>query len=142
MCGLLTNIHKDSIQLIEVSKKLKSINFANYIPLFLFDKIVECLSDGETKTETVKDTDALTKWLVTDRDGEDATDYHREVILQLYRDCVEQVGAPLSTEYPLTQIAIHHFACLHPEYVKQLLRNLSENIVFRIEGEQTESNHA
>ena len=142
LCGFLASTCQDSMQLIEVSKKLKSINFGNYMPLFLFDKIVACLTDVKTQEECDKATDALTKWLMSDREDEEATDYHREVVLQLYRDCTHQAGAPLSTEYPLTQIAIHHFKKLNPEYVKKLIADLSKNITIKVVDEAKASeNH-
>ena len=75
----------------------------------------------------------LIKWLLSDGDDEDdASDYHRNLILQLYRDCVEQVGGPLSTDYPLTQIAIHHFAVLNPDIVRQAVEEFARNIKITI----------
>ena len=70
----------------------------------------------------------LSQWLLTDRDDEEATDYHREVVIQLYRDLINLGGATLSTDYPLTQIAIHHFTRLHPEYVEKLIEDFSKNL--------------
>ena len=103
LCGFFTGAYKDSRQLIDISKRLKLINFSNYLPLFMFDKIVDCLpgtQPGESSCDVSVD---LTKWLISDRENDEATDHHREVILKLYRDCVTQEGAQLSAEYPLTQ---------------------------------------
>jgi hypothetical protein len=127
LCGFFSSTYKDSLQLIDISKRLKAINFSNYLPLFMFDKIVDYLPETIPEEESIDVSAVLTKWLISDRENEEATDHHREVILQLYRDCVNQEGAPLSVEYPLTQIAVHHFVRLHPEYVKQLSRNLGIN---------------
>jgi hypothetical protein len=125
ICGFLAGICEDSTQLIEISKKLKSINYANYLPVFLFDKIVNYLNNYKTTEEIEKATHELTKWLLSDRGDEEATDYHREVILQLYRDCTQQVGHIFSREHALTQIAIYHFKMLNPKYIKQLVEDLT-----------------
>lgn len=139
--GFLTSINSDSQQLLSISKKAKEINFANYIPLFLFDKIVDSLTIIQEQDEMQKANDDLIKWLLSDRDDDDASDYHRNLILQLYRDCVAQVGGPLSTDYPLTQIAIHHFAVLNPDVIRQTVEEFARNIKFTIvdssdEGEE------
>lgn len=139
ICGFLTGMCEDSTQLVEISKKLKSINYANYLPLFLFDKIVNCLSNYKTSEEIDEATNELTKWLLSDRGEEEATDYHREVILQLYRECTRQVGHVLPQEYALTQIAIYHFKMLNPEYIKQLVEDFTKNIVVTIETEHQET---
>ena len=76
ICGFLTGICEDGKQLIEISKKLRSINFANYIPIFLFNKILECIDNAKTPQECDSVTDDLTEWLLSDREEEDATDYH------------------------------------------------------------------
>lgn len=142
ICGLLTSMCEDSKQLIEISKKLKSINFANYIPLFLFDKIVNCLNNIQTDEEQNNVTDELAKWLLSDRGDEEATDYHREVILQLYKDYVQQIDYVPPMEYALTRIAIYHFKMLNPEYIKRLSDDLSKNIVVTVEIKNEEKEHS
>ena len=145
LLGFLSSINSDSQQLLSISKKAKEINFANYIPLFLFDKIVDSLTIIQEQDEMQKTNDDLIKWLLSDRDDDDASDYHRNLILQLYRDCVAQVGGPLSTDYPLTQIAIHHFAVLNPDVIRQAVEEFARNIEFTIvdssdEGEECKTN--
>ena len=55
------------------------------------------------------------------------------MILQLYRDCVVQMGGPLSTKYPLTKIAIHHYAMLNPDFVRRATEEYAKNITISIE---------
>ena len=132
LCGFLTNLSKDSIRMIEVSKKLKSINFANYVPWFLFDKTINCLSNIQEQEERDRISCILSQWLMSDRDDGEATDHHREVVIQLYRDFVNLAGATVSVDYPLTQIAIHHFTRLHPEYVKKMIEDFSKNLTITV----------
>ena len=135
LCGFVSNVCKDGRALLDFSKGLKSINFANYIPLILFEKIIDSISNMTVKEECDALNNALAEWLMCDK-GNDATDYHREIVLQLYRDCVAQTGTPLPTDYPLTRIAIHHFAKMNPEYVKKLVEELAKNILWDGEGKE------
>ena len=142
ICGFLTGICEDGKKLIEISKKLRSINFANYIPLFLFNKILERIDNAKTPQECDSVTEDLTEWLLSDREEEEATDYHREVVLQLYREYTQQIGYVLPMEYGLTQIAIHHFKMLNPEYIKQLVEDFAKNIVVTVETEPKEKDES
>jgi hypothetical protein len=133
LCGFLTSICNDSRQLLSISKKAKEINFENYIPLFLFDKIIDTLLLIPEQEELEKANDDLVKWLISDNNDGDASDYHRNLILQLYRDCVVQVGGPLSADYPLTKIAIHHYAMLNPDFVRRATEDYAKNITISFE---------
>lgn len=133
LCGFLTSICNDSRQLLSISKKAKEINFENYIPLFLFDKIIDTLLLIPEQEELEKANDDLVKWLISDNNDADASDYHRNLILQLYRDCVVQVGGPLSADCPLTKIAIHHYAMLNPDFVRRATEDYAKNITISFE---------
>lgn len=133
LCGFLASICNDSQQLLSFSKKAKEINFANYIPLFLFDKIIDALSLIPEQEELEKANDDLVKWLISDNNDGDASNYHRNLILQLYKDRVAQMGGPLSIDDPLTKIAIHHYAMLNPDFVRQAAEEYAKNITISIE---------
>ena len=45
-------------------------------------------------------------------------------------------------EYGLTQIAIHHFKMLNPEYIKQLVEDFAKNIVVTVETEPKEKDES
>ena len=43
------------------------------------------------------------------------------------------MGGPLSTDYPLTKIAIHHYSMLNPDFVRRATAEDAKNITHSIE---------
>lgn len=86
--GLLCLIcgNQESIRtLVENSKKLIDLNFAQYLSLDIYNQALEILKDDN-------DNELLKQLLLFDKDDKETTDYHRNLIVSLYRDFVNQNG--------------------------------------------------
>ena len=80
----------DTVTEITVTADTVNKYFSAVLPTF--DKIIDTLLLIPEQEELEKANDDLVKWLISDNNDGDASDYHRNLILQLYRDCVVQVG--------------------------------------------------
>ena len=67
-------------QLLNISQKLKEMNFANYLPLALYRKMVDAMLDKETELE--EPSCEIQSWLISDTDAE-PSEYHEDVIVAL-----------------------------------------------------------
>lgn len=119
--GLLCLIcgNQESIKtLVENAKKLKDLNFAQYLSLDIYNQALEILKDDI-------DNELLKRLLLFDKDDEETTDYHRNLIISLYRDFVKQNGGQIICRDAFHNIAIIHFIHLHPEILNDAIKYYS-----------------
>ena len=119
--GLLCLIcgNQESIKtLVENAKKLIDLNFAQYLSLDIYNQALKILKDDS-------DNELLKQLLLFDKTGEEATDYHRNLIISLYRDFVNQNGGQIISQDAFHDIAIIHFMHLHPEILNNAIERYS-----------------
>lgn len=119
--GLLCLIcgNQESIRtLVENAKKLIDLNFAQYLSLDIYNQALEILKDDN-------DNELLKQLLLFDKDDEETTDYHRNLIVSLYRDFVKHNGGRIISQDAFHDIAIIHFMHLHPEILNNATKRYS-----------------
>ncbi len=95
------------------------MNFALYFTLDLYKKVLS-LIDEDIKNQFDGKT-ALAKVLLSDNDNNPASDHHRNVVIELFRDYVAEDERRLMSVNTLHRIAINHFSALNPDRIKQIL---------------------
>ncbi|MEE0686180.1 MAG: hypothetical protein UEA60_05945 [Lachnospiraceae bacterium] len=108
-------------QLLNISKKLKEMNFANYLPLALYRKMVEAMLDNEEELE--EPSCEIQSWLISDTDGEPST-YHEDVVIALCRDVYTQDLVYLNPDNFLGKLAINIIEKRNPGYIQQCIANI------------------
>ena len=138
ICAFLGHIMNDSGKLLDCSKGLATINFQNYLPLCLFKKIVSELAASDKDVKRQEINREIIKWLLSDRDSGEVTKNHREIIVRLYRDFLEENPGKLGTNTALAQIAIRHFLALNPGYIQEVWNQTMQEL--KEDGATTEEN--
>ena len=87
LTGLLSQTSLPWESLLSASKKLKGMNYANYLPIHLYKRIVDQMLDSESDSEMASA--EIQAWILSDTEG-DATPYHEGIIIALLREVVEQ----------------------------------------------------
>jgi len=132
LCDVIIQLTDSFIGLFKAVKELQKLNFSNYFPLFVFVKMVEYLSKTPHSQERLDNEKALINWLLSDNEGQEATEHHSNVIIQLFRDYLSQNDFVLEDDSALKNAAMYHFAKLHPEVVKKAISDFRENIKIQI----------
>lgn len=108
-------------QLLNISKKLKEMNFANYLPLALYRKMVDAMLDNEEELE--EPSCEIQSWLISDTDGEPST-CHEDVLVALCRDVYTQDLVYLNPDNILGKLAINIIEKRNPGYIQQCIANI------------------
>lgn len=124
LCDFLTQSTNDFTNLIGCSKALSKLNFNNYLPLFMFDRMTKYLDATSDPQSKYADENKLINWLLSEKEGVDASKHHANVVIQLYRDFLNQYNITLDTNNFLRSIAMQHFAKMHPEVIEKAISNL------------------
>lgn len=132
LCDLIIQLTDSFMGLFKSVKELQKLNFSNYFPLFVFVKMIEYLSKTPHSQERLDNEKALINWLLSDNEGQEATEHHSNVIIQLFRDYLSQNDFVLEDDSALKNAAMYHFAKLHPEVVKKAISDFRENIKIQI----------
>lgn len=132
LCDVIIQLTDSFIGLFKAVKELQKLNFSNYFPLFVFVKMIEYLSKTPHSQERLDNEKALINWLLSDNEGQEATEHHSNVIIQLFRDYLSQNDFVLEDDSALKNAAMYHFAKLHPEVVKKAISDFRENIKIQI----------
>lgn len=91
LCDVIIQLTDSFIGLFKAVKELQKLNFSNYFPLFVFVKMIEYLSKTPHSQERLDNEKALINWLLSDNEGQEATEHHSNVIIQLFRDYLSQM---------------------------------------------------
>lgn len=87
LTGLLANSTLFWEKLLSASKTLREMNYGNYLPLHLYQRIVDNMLSQEIDSDSAST--EIQAWIISDTDGE-ATPYHEDVVLTLYREVMTQ----------------------------------------------------
>ena len=124
LAGLLTALSTTRQELICFSKKLHSINFINYIPYFLYQKMDQMPSTDDIESE-------IQNWLLTDTEG-NPTEHHESVIIALFKDYYQFGLNDINLENALRKAAICIVERRKPGFIQRcvlgLLQGTDESI--------------
>lgn len=105
-------------KLLDISKKLKEMNFSNYLPVGLYKKIVDTMIDNEDNLE--KPSNEIQTWVISDTDNE-PSEHHEDVIIALCKDVITQNLDYLNPGNILGMLAINTIEKRNPGYIQQCI---------------------
>ncbi len=107
---------------------LSKLNWKNYLPLKLYKKMIDDFLQKNGKEDEAAE---IINWLISDT-SKDATDYHKDVILQLFADVNNSRLEYLNPNRILSKIAINFYESKHPGFIDGTLKNIVESIKINI----------
>lgn len=124
LIGMLLCAKLDWKTLLNVSKKLKEMNFANYLPFQLYKTIVDVMLEKESDLESASR--EIQKWLVSDTDNS-AYSYHEDVILSLCREVFSQELFYLNPNNILGRMGVNIIEKRNPGYIRECISKMFES---------------
>ena len=119
LLGLLMNDQTSWLDLLNVSKKLHKLNFTNYLPLSLFEKMVRNLNDKEE--DKSQGTEEIRQWLFSDTEGE-ASPNHERMVLKLFQEIHQLKAYDLDPEGIVLSTVIHILENRNPSLVQEVFK--------------------
>ena len=132
LCDLIIQLTDNFADLLEAIKELQKLNFNNYFPWFVFEKMIEYLSNVLSAQDGIDNEETLVNWLLSENGDQEASEHHANVIIQLFRDYLTQDEIVLKADNALERIAMYHFAKLHPEVVEKAISDFWKNLKIQI----------
>ena len=126
LVSLLTYASSQWSVLLEISKSLHKINFLNYLPIFLYQKMVDCVvDDTEHTSEGSKNVIA---WLTSDTDNLPST-IHDSIVIALFREVLLHNELQyLNPDGVLGNLAIKAFDRQNPGFIAKQLEEFWEGL--------------
>ncbi len=121
LIGFLLCVNLSWDQLLNVSKKLKELNYASYLPLVLYRKIVDAMLESEDEIE--ESSNKIQDWLIFDTDGA-VSSYHEDVIISLYKEVIAQDLDYLNPDNILGRLALRTLEKRNPGYIQQCIAEM------------------
>jgi len=118
LTGLLSESSLPWEILLSTSKKLKDMNYGNYLPVHLYKRIVDEMLDSDSASDVASA--EIQTWVSSDTDG-DATPYHQDVVIALYREVVDQGLDYLNPDNYLTDIVLSIWEKRNPGFIKKCI---------------------
>ena len=121
-------------KLLDISKRLKEINYSNYLPLALYKKMVDTMIDSENDLE--EPSNEIQMWLISDTDNE-PSNHHEDVIVALCKDVITQDLDYLNPDNILGRLAINTIEKRNPGYIQQCIAkvfSIPEDMLVEIES--------
>lgn len=118
LTGLLakSNLHWE--KLLSASKKLRDMNYGNYLPLQLYQGIVDNMLSQELDTDSASA--EIEKWIISDTDGE-ATAYHEDIVITLYRNVISHELDYLNPGNFLMDVALKIWKKRNPGFIRKII---------------------
>ena len=121
LTGFFANTTLGWKALLDMSKQLSNINFANYLPLQLYKQMVDQAIENKAEIETPSR--EIQKWLLSDSDS-DATEKHEDVILALFHDVYSSNFGYLNPGGILGKNAIRIYEKRNPNFMREYISNI------------------
>ena len=120
LIGLLSNLLTGWDALLNASKKLKRINFANYLPISLYRQMVDQLlaNDSDITAASIE----IQKWLISDT-ADKPTEKHENIIIELFREVYSQHLEYLNPDNILGKLAVGVWERRNPGIIQALISN-------------------
>ena len=137
--GLLTLADSRWEKLLEVSKALQRINFLNYLPIFLYQRIVDSITEDTMHSQ--EGNEKTIEWLLSDTDGI-PTQHHDHIVIALFREIITNQELLYLYSDPIRAIALKAFDRQNPGFIaKQIKSALSELKISPIEDIEEQSDN-
>ena len=120
LVGLLTFALTQWERLLEISKAMSKINFINYLPVFLYKKIVDSYSENAGHLK--KGSQVIINWLSSDTDDEPSK-YHDYIIIALFREIINNPQLHYLHSKPLISIALCAFERQNPGVIEKQIES-------------------
>lgn len=131
LTGLLSKTSLPWEDLLSASKKLKDMNYGNYLPVHLYKRIVDQMLDSESASDVASA--EIQTWILSDTDGE-ATPYHEDIVMVLYREVVEQGLDYLNPDNYLTDIVLGIWEKRNPGFIKKCVADTFKSLLITEQG--------
>jgi len=125
LTGLFSKTSLPWKTLLSTSKKLKDMNYGNYLPIHLYKRIVDQMLGSESAADAASA--EIQTWILSDTDG-NATPYHEDVIIVLYREVVEQGFDYLNPDNYLTDIVLGIWEKRNPGFIKKCIEDFFKSL--------------
>lgn len=120
LTGMLARTNLSWDKLLSASKKLKEMNYGNYLPLHLYKCIVDQMLDHEPDVENASA--EIQAWVASDSDN-DPTMHHGDIVITLYKDIIEQNLDYLNPKSFLMDIVLSIWEKRNPGFIKKCIAN-------------------
>lgn len=126
LTGLLSSSQLNWKSLLSASKKLKDMNYGNYLPIHLYKRIVDQMLTCESNHESASS--EIQAWVTSDTDDL-PTSYHEDVIITLFRDVIQQDLDYLNPGDFLGDIALRIWERRNPGFIKKCITDAFKSLV-------------
>lgn len=115
--SLLVSLNYDLSQLLNKLKKLAKLNYGFYFTMQLYNIVANIV-----ERNGIEDAEYLSHFLMSDtEDIDNASEYHRQLILYVYRQICSIDPNWGSKNHLYSKIAVKHYANLYPETIKKAI---------------------
>ena len=126
LTGLLSKTSLSWERLLSASKRLRNMNYGNYLPIHLYKRIVDQMLDSGSASDAASA--KIQTWVLYDADG-DTTPYHEDVVIALYREVVEQGLDYLNPDNYLTDIVLGIWEKRNPGFIKKCISDAFKSLL-------------
>lgn len=125
LCAFLTYAFPNWKKLLGFSKKMKSLNFGNYLPFFLYKQMVDSVIEDEKNIEN--GSEEIQQWLSSDTENE-PSEHHEDVVSVLFRDVYSTGYKYLNPNDILGVLALRTMERRNPGFAQKCVTEVLENI--------------
>lgn len=100
---------------------LAELNYSIYLTTGLYIKL-------ENKIDTAEKYKSFVSFLFSDNNDNPASDYHREIVMDLFRNLCAYDENFINKKTPLHQVIPCHFAELYPEQIRAIVQDIKNNL--------------
>lgn len=126
LVSLLTFASLKWEELLEISKSLQRLNFINYLPIYLYKKMVDSVIDDTERTS--EGSSEIINWLKSDTEGE-PSEYHENIVIELFKEVLNnQELQYLNPDGVLGQIALTAFDRQNPGLIAKQINAAMEEL--------------
>lgn len=126
LISLLTYASSQWSTLLEISKAFQRINYLNYLPIFLYKKLVDCVVDDNEHTS--EGSEKIIAWLTSDTDNKPST-IHDSIVIALFREVLLHNELQyLNPNGVLGNLAIEAFDRQNPGFIAKQMEEFWEEL--------------
>lgn len=136
LCSFLTALNCDLSELLDILLELSECNYTYYITPELYDRCEDLIDNSDNKKEYYS---KFKNFLITDRDKEKPTEYHSQLIFNLFREISQQDNRFIINNYPIIEIIRYHFSLLYPKEYGRMVKDAYRSLFFSSNDENNET---
>ncbi|MEG1725588.1 MAG: hypothetical protein RR313_09360 [Anaerovoracaceae bacterium] len=125
LCAFLSIVFPNWEKLLEFSKKMKTINYGNYLPLFIYKQMVDSVIDDGKNIRN--GSEEIQQWLSSDTENK-PSEHHEDVVSVLFRDVYSSGYEYLNPNNILGVLAFRIMERRNPDFAQKCVTEVLENI--------------